>query len=123
MVESTMRRLPAEWEEQDGVLVAWPHAGSDWAPTLNLVETLFANLIREISREEIVVVVGPEPERIESYLRASGAQMGSVRIYELPTDDTWARDFGPLTVYDTDGPLLLDFNFNGWGGEVSGPPG
>lgn len=117
MVESTTRRLPAEWEEQDGVLMAWPHAGSDWAPTLDLVEPLFATLIREISREEVVVVVGPDPERIRGFLSASEIPLGSVRIYEITTNDTWARDFGPLTVHDPHGPLLLDFGFNGWGGK------
>lgn len=28
------RRLPAEWERQDAVVLAWPHADTDWAPTL-----------------------------------------------------------------------------------------
>ena len=31
-------RLPAEWEEQDGVLLAWPHEGSDWRTHLEMVE-------------------------------------------------------------------------------------
>ena len=33
----------------------------------------------------------------------------------METNDTWARDFGALTV-EVDGSLyLLDFKFNGWG--------
>ena len=31
------RRLPAEWEEQDGVLLSWPHADSDWSDDIELV--------------------------------------------------------------------------------------
>ncbi|HJV34612.1 agmatine deiminase family protein, partial [Geomonas sp.] len=31
------RRLPAEWEPQDGVLLAWPHEESDWRPYLEAV--------------------------------------------------------------------------------------
>lgn len=43
-------RLPAEWEEQDGVLIAWPHPDSDWHPWLRLVEPVFAQIVREITR-------------------------------------------------------------------------
>ena len=32
------RRLPAEWEEQDGVLLAWPHEETDWRSCLDEVE-------------------------------------------------------------------------------------
>ena len=31
------RRLPAEWEPQDGVLLAWPHAETDWCDNLAAV--------------------------------------------------------------------------------------
>ncbi len=36
MTDSSMR-LPAEWEPQAGVVVAWPHAGTDWAERLEAV--------------------------------------------------------------------------------------
>jgi agmatine deiminase len=39
----------------------------------------------------------------------------NVRLCRLDTNDTWARDFGPITVEDEGRPLLLDFGFNGWG--------
>ena len=39
------RRLPAEWEEQDGVLLAWPHDGTDWAGDLDSVEPALAGRI------------------------------------------------------------------------------
>jgi agmatine/peptidylarginine deiminase len=31
-------RLPAEWEQQQAVLLAWPHKETDWAYMLNEVE-------------------------------------------------------------------------------------
>ncbi|MEP6880456.1 MAG: agmatine deiminase family protein, partial [Dokdonella sp.] len=33
----TMMRLPAEWEPQSAILVAWPHAGTDWSDRLESV--------------------------------------------------------------------------------------
>ena len=115
MTDLMSRRLPAEWEEQDGVLMAWPHPGSDWAPLLDEVEPVFAAIVREISREEEVLIVAPDPQRPLRCLEAAGADRQRVRIVALPTNDTWARDFGPITVEAAGRPLLLDFGFNGWG--------
>ena len=41
--------------------------------------------------------------------------MDKVCIFECPTDDTWARDHGPITLLGGERPLWLDFQFNGWG--------
>lgn len=109
------RRLPAEWEAQDGVLLAWPHADSDWQDCLDQVEPVFCNIVSQISRFERVVLVAPEAEAVRAQLRAAGADLARVSIYPIPSNDTWARDFGPITVEDEEGLRLLDFGFNGWG--------
>ena len=108
-------RLPAEWEDQDGVLIAWPHPETDWADTLTRVEPVFVEIASLISRFERVIVVAPDPERVRLLLRDRGAVEKRVHCYPLPSNDTWARDFGPITVYEDGRPVLLDFGFNGWG--------
>lgn len=41
-----------------------------------------------------------------------------VTLWDIPTDDLWCRDAGPLFVKDAAGALaVMDFNFNGWGGK------
>jgi agmatine/peptidylarginine deiminase len=40
---SSRVRLPAEWEPQDGVMLTWPHAGTDWAPMLDATVTIDQN--------------------------------------------------------------------------------
>ncbi len=109
------RRLPAEWEDQDGVLLAWPHAGTDWAPYLTQVEPVFAEIARQIARRERLIIIAPEPERVRDLLSAAQVNENAVRYFALPNNDTWARDFGPLTVLENGRALLLDFGFNGWG--------
>ena len=109
------RRLPAEWEDQDGVLIAWPHPESDWHPHLDLVEPVFIEIVKAISRFERVLVVVPDEERVRTALAVAGAAMANVTLRVVPTNDTWARDFGPITVQADGAPLLLDFGFNGWG--------
>lgn len=108
-------RLPAEWEPQDGVLMAWPHADTDWSDVLEAVEPVFASIVREIARHEDVVLVCGEPRHATATLRAAGADLSRVHLRDVPNNDTWARDFGPITLLGDEGPLLLDFGFNGWG--------
>ncbi|MBI1920814.1 MAG: agmatine deiminase family protein [Geobacter sp.] len=109
------RIIPAEWEEQDGVLLAWPHEHSDWKPYLDAVEKVFIEITRQISRFETVIIAAPDPSAVSGLLNSSGVDMERVRLFRIDTNDTWARDFGPITILEDGRPILLDFGFNGWG--------
>ena len=108
-------RLPAEWEAQDGVLLAWPHRGTDWAYMLDDVRPVFVEIIRQITRFERVLLASSDVDDANGLLASAGVDMARVTIREMPTNDTWARDFGPITVIFNSQPVLLDFVFNGWG--------
>ena len=85
-------RLPAEWEPQSGIQLTWPHAATDWAPMLDEITETYQQLVSAIERYEPVLIVQP------------------------PSNDTWARDHGFITLVDDQGNArLLDFCFNGWG--------
>jgi agmatine deiminase len=114
-VTEALRRLPAEWEAQSGVLLSWPHADSDWGELMHLVEPCVVDIATQISRFEPVLIVADNKARVQARLTVAGAEIERVRVVELPTNDTWARDFGPITVLADGEPLLLDFAFNGWG--------
>ncbi|HVX05253.1 MAG TPA: agmatine deiminase family protein [Rhodanobacteraceae bacterium] len=120
MIDSSLR-LPAEWEPQSAVLLAWPHAGTDWAERLDAVEGTCAALIAAITRFETAIVCTPDAEigaHAAECLREAGADLERVRFVEIPYDDTWLRDSGPITLRDTDGRFVLDdFRFTGWGGK------
>ena len=108
-------RLPAEWEIQDGVLLSWPHEGTDWADMLDDVRPVFAEIIRQITRFERVLLTAPQAVSAAGYLTSAGVDLAMVTICEMPNNDTWARDFGPITVIFNDKPVLMDFGYNGWG--------
>ena len=115
-------RLPAEWEPQAGVLLAWPHAETDWAPRLDEVEKTCAALATGISQFERVVICVADAsvsQRCERLLRADGANMERVRLVEIEYDDTWLRDSGPITLTDQRRFRLADFRFTGWGGKFA----
>ena len=119
---STQFRFPAEWEPQSAVLMAWPHAATDWADRLAEVEDTYIALVAAITRFEDVVLVTVDDD-LQAYARARLASarvdMERVRFVEAPYDDTWLRDSGPITLRDEeDGSFrLLDFRFTGWGGK------
>jgi agmatine/peptidylarginine deiminase len=118
--ESAARRLPAEWEPQDAVMLTWPHDDSDWAPTLHEVEPVFVAIaVAVCAREQLLLVVRDAAHlaHVESLLEAAGVDMACVRAVIAPSNDTSARDHGPITVHDAGTPRLLDFVFNGWGGK------
>ncbi len=108
-------RLPAEWEPQDAILLAWPHKQTDWQPILKQVTEVYVELTYQISRFEAVIIVAPELDTVRNALQNTDVDLSRIALYQIDTDDTWIRDFGPLTVYNNNRPQLLDFIFNGWG--------
>ncbi len=114
--------LPAEWEPQAAILLTWPHARSDWRPWLEAVDSTFATLATRISQYQAVIISCYDTahcEHVQALLAAAGAVPGRIRCYTVPSDDAWARDHGPITVYREGAPVLLNFHFNGWGGKCS----
>ncbi|MFO1433356.1 MAG: agmatine deiminase family protein [Candidatus Competibacteraceae bacterium] len=110
--------LPAEWQPQAAVLLTWPHAHSDWRPSLAAVERTFTLLSTEISRWQALVIAcydAAHRDHVQALLRTTAAVMERIQLYCVPSNDAWARDHGPITVYRDGRPVLLDFRFNGWG--------
>lgn len=106
--------MPAEWEEHQGVLMAWPHAATDWAYMLERVRTCVARIASAIAREERVLLVGPKQDK--SSALDAGLDLEAVTYLPMETNDTWTRDYGPVSIVDSNGTAaLIDFKFNGWG--------
>jgi agmatine/peptidylarginine deiminase len=105
--------LPAEWYPQSGVMLTWPHAGTDWAEMLDEVEQTFIAIAREIAMREQLLIVCPDAAGLKKKL--AGTNLENVHLYEVRSNDTWARDHGPITVFRDGAPILFDFRFNGWG--------
>lgn len=114
------RILPAEWAPQSGVLLTWPHQHSDWAASLEQVEPVFASIARAISHHEQVLIAcfdAAHAQHVKELLTRTGARIDRLHLQCVTSNDTWARDHGPITILEDGNPLLLDFVFNGWGGK------
>jgi len=127
MTETT-NRLPAEWEPQAGVLLAWPHAQTDWSERLAETQSAYAALIAAITRFEPAVICVANPtvrESATALLAAASVNLDRCRFAEIEYDDTWLRDSGPISLINAGsgtsraGFVLADFRFTGWGGKFA----
>lgn len=118
LVEQSNPTLPAEWAEQSGIQLTWPHFNTDWAPILDEVSACFTQIAREIAHKELLLIVTPEPQKVLMQIR-NKVMMRNVRFMRCNSNDTWARDHGAITLTDPQGPQLLDFCFNGWGNKFA----
>ena len=108
--------MPAEWEPQSCVQLTWPHKDTDWAPILDEITAVYEVMAREISKREGLLVVAPEDVNIklQTALQDHTLKERNFKL-QCPTNDTWARDHGFITVEEDSALVLLDFKFNGWG--------
>lgn len=116
----TTRILPPEWAPQTAIQLTWPRPDGDFADWFAAVEDNFVRLTVAISRFQ-TVLIGTEipPAKLQARLVEAGATAERLRIHPVRSNDVWARDHGPITVFE-DGRLLhLDFRFNGWGGKFA----
>ena len=79
-------RLPAEWEPQGAVLVAWPHAATDWAYMLDEAQQCYVGMIETISRHAPVIVIAPDTS--EPRKRLAHVPADRIVFFDVPTNDT-----------------------------------
>lgn len=104
-------------------MLTWPHAGTDWSDILDDVEPVFMAIAQAVLARENLIISCEHVVRLQDLERELAAFAraerlpGRVIAIPAPANDTWARDHGPITVVTDDGPQLLDFRFNAWGGK------
>jgi len=113
------RRLPAEWEPQSGIMLTWPHENTGWSKMLPTVEPTFAEIAARASEFEKVLIVAKDATHqthIVDSIKKHNPVASSLKFAFAGSNDSWARDHGPISIIDDEGDLLLlDFEFNGWG--------
>ncbi|WP_030394097.1 agmatine deiminase family protein [Kitasatospora purpeofusca] len=105
-------RMPAEWTEHDGCLMAWPVRPDLWGDHLDEVKREYAAVARAIAEFEPVTMVAPPGHGDEARTLCGPG----LTVVEIPQDDSWFRDSAPIFVLDEEGRRSgVDFRFNAWG--------
>jgi agmatine deiminase len=106
-------RYPGEWEPHERTIMGWPCRTSLWGPTLERARADYAAVANAIADFEDVTMIAASAQDAQA---ARSACAGRVEIIELPIDDSWLRDSGPIYVVDDNGGrLAVHFGFNAWG--------
>ena len=110
------RIMPAEWSQDvASVLMAYPHENTDWAYMIDEARSCFNEIIKCIVEHAGLTVVIATPDSQATRKLIPDLPKNKVFFVDVPTDDTWARDFGPITIEENGYKKFIDFQFNGWG--------
>ena len=111
--------MPAEFSPQRAAVLIFPERPGSWGKSV-AAAAAFAEIINTIAEHEDVYVAVNERSRAnaERLLHKSGR----IRLLDIPTDDSWARDVAPTFVKNRDtGDIRgISWKFNAWGGEYDG---
>jgi len=100
-------RTAAQWEEMQGVLVAWNNYDSNLYP-------LLAQIVNYAQHAATVYIVCNDSNSVKSYLTGSNVIVTNAAFVQIPSNSIWARDFGPNTVYENEvnNLSLVDWKYN-----------
>lgn len=117
--------MPAEWERHEATWISWPRRdGQSFPESYDRVLPALVSMATAIAESEIlrINVSSIEQEREVKGLLSSVAPMECVEFFNIPTNEPWCRDHGPVFVIRKDSPKLAvnDFGYNAWGGKY--PP-
>lgn len=107
-----MIRAYAEWEEQECVLVVFPHAKSDWNAYLEDIQKSYITFIKAISHFQICLVLCYDKD-----VQKLVPKDKNIKTLLVKTDDTWIRDFGAIDAQIDKKTKSYKFTFNAWGGK------
>ena len=110
--------MPAEWEKQRAILLSFPHEDTDWhneddESDLGAALSPFIRIAQAIAYGEAVYIICKNKEKISSMFCSTR----NMTFIEIPTNDTWIRDYGYISIKENEETKLLDFSFDGWGGK------
>ncbi len=104
----------AEWEECQAVLLALPEKHTDWNYILNEARNQYRSILESFTRNGLhCVLLTSDKKQAAELLKDCNKDL--LTLINVDYNDTWTRDYGPVSVVRGDRLRVLDFGFNGWG--------
>jgi agmatine deiminase len=117
--------MPAEWEPHAATWLSWPRReGISFPDSFDRVLPALREMIGALTKSEqvcISVVNGAHEAEARAILDELPHQE-CITYYEIPTNEPWCRDHGPIFLTrDVDPKLaIVDWDYNAWGNKY--PP-
>jgi agmatine deiminase len=118
-------RMPAEWEPHAATWLSWPRReGISFPDSFDRVLPTLREMVGALTESEPVcinVVNGAHEAEARAVLDPLPHQE-CITYYEIPTNEPWCRDHGPIFLTrDVDPKLaIVDWDYNAWGNKY--PP-
>jgi len=118
-------RMPAEWQPHAATWLSWPRReGISFPDSFDRVLPTLREMVGALTDSEAVcinVVNGAHEAEARAVLDALPRQE-CITYYEIPTNEPWCRDHGPIFLTrDVDPKLaVVDWDYNAWGNKY--PP-
>ncbi|MEW7009757.1 agmatine deiminase family protein [Lentilitoribacter sp. EG35] len=105
--------VPPEEAPHELTFMQWPvnrqvHPDQEF---LDILQGTIADTANSISEFEPVILCAAK----EDQRRAKTLLSSNVELWDIPTEDLWARDSGPLFAIQNDELVISHIQFNGWG--------
>ncbi|WP_033916224.1 agmatine deiminase family protein [Campylobacter sputorum] len=110
-----IKRAFGEWEEQELIMLSLPHENSDWNEYLDEILLSYENFVKAIIPYQKVLLIAPNSNIFEKIF----SKFDNVYFMQIPTNDTWIRDYGAIDVMNGDKIISYDFKFNAWGNKFN----
>ncbi len=116
--------MPAEWERQEALWLAWPHDADTFPGGLSHVEGAYLEIITAVHDAQAVHLLVTDEAmsaRVSRRLQDATIDAARVHLHVHPYRDVWFRDFGPIFVVNRSAETLamLHWGFNAWGGKYN----
>jgi len=110
--------MPPETARHERMLMAWPCRSELWEGAIDRAKDAYAGVANAIAAfEPVTMVVTDHGDAVD----ARGRLSAMVEILEVPIDDSWVRDSGPIFTLHPDGRRAgSHFRFNAWGEKFVG---
>ncbi|MGD0950670.1 MAG: agmatine deiminase family protein [Candidatus Binatia bacterium] len=116
-------RMPAEWEPHAATWLAWPHKEDSWPGNFAPIPAVWVDIVRALAPYEAVNILvngSATAAHVRASLREREVSDRNISMYEIPTDDAWIRDYGPIFITRRAEAAALKWRYNAWGGKY--PP-
>ncbi len=115
--------MPAEWKRHQATWLGWPKDPLTWPERVPQVEEIFLKMMAALAPHEVINLLVDDAE-VEKAVRERCTFPGAdnVRFHQIPTVDSWIRDYGPNFVVSSRTEPALAYNdwiFNAWGNKYA----
>ena len=88
--------MPAEWHPHAATWLSWPKDPDTWPDRVPQVEEIFLQMMAALAPNEIVnLLVNDSAAETAIRARLGFPGLENIRFHQIPTVDSWIRDYGP----------------------------